>query len=138
MSQSPRRRAREIVLQGLYAYEHSHVDREKTFEEMLEAEKLSKKNARFAQDLYRLVLDNSEWADKEIVRLSLNWELKRIAAIDRTILRMALVELEKMPDTPIKVAINEAIELAKTFSTMESSSFINGIIDNFAKSMEHH
>lgn len=137
MSQTPRRRARELVLQGLYAYEHSDVDKKKTFENILAAEKLSEKNTRFASELYQFVLDNSDWADEKITSLALNWDLDRIAAIDRTILRIAMVELEKMPDTPIKVAINEAIELAKTFSTRESASFINGILDNYAKSLEN-
>ena len=80
-----------------------------------------------------MVRGNAEKADEYIAGLAENWHLERIAAIDRNILRMAITELEMIPDTPVKVVLNEAIELAKKFSTIESSKFVNGILDNFVK-----
>lgn len=136
MEQSPRHKARELALQGLYALESGQETESEITEHIIASDDLSEKTLKFARDLFTLVTANTQWADEQIARLAENWDLRRIATIDRTILRMALVELSKMPDVPVKVVINEAIELAKTFSTRQSFSFINGILDSFAKSME--
>jgi N utilization substance protein B len=96
-------------------------------------DKLSEETLRFALELYHLVRENGSWADGEISRLSEHWRIERIATVDRLIIRMALVELEKCPDIPVRVVLNEAIELAKSFSTGDSSSFVNGILDKFVK-----
>ena len=74
-------------------------------------------------------MENIDFLDAEIVRLAENWDLDRIAVVDRIILRIALAEIHYMPDIPEKVAINEAIDLAKLYSTLDSSSFVNGILD---------
>ena len=137
MNDSPRRRARELVLLALYAQEHGEKSADEAFVSTVAEEKMNKKNLEFSRALFDYVLNNIEWADQQIVNLADNWKIERIAAIDRTILRMALVEIEHIPQTPIKVVLNEAIELAKKFSTMESSRFVNGILDNFVKKMEN-
>jgi len=62
-----------------------------------------------------------------------NWKLERIALVDRLILRMAMTELREMADVPVKVVLNEAIELAKRYSTASSSAFVNGLLDAFIK-----
>lgn len=125
-----------MVLQALYAAEHGEVDPDDAFDQIaLGEEKLSPKNMEFARALVRAVSNNIAKTDEQITRLADNWDTDRIAALDRTILRMAIVELQTMPDTPVKVVLNEAIELAKKFSTMESSKFVNGILDNFVKGM---
>jgi len=136
VEQSPRHRARELALQGLYALESGQEEASEIIDHVIANDDLSEKTLSFARDLFTLVTANTQWADDQIVRLAENWDLRRIATIDRTILRMAIVELKKMPDIPVKVVINEAIELAKTFSTSQSFSFINGILDRFAKDME--
>jgi N utilization substance protein B len=82
------------------------------------------------------VWKQKDWADGIIAKLAENWDVERIAVIDRIILQMALVEMKSMPDIPIKVAINEAIELGKKFSTRQSSAFINGILDRYVKDAE--
>jgi len=133
---SPRRLARELVLQSLYASESEETQPEKSFAEIIRDHKLSEKNVLFARTLFSLTLQHSDWADEQIAKLSEHWDVNRIAAIDRTILRMALVELEHVPDTPIKVVLNEAIELARKFSTSDSPSFVNGILDGYVKKME--
>jgi transcription antitermination protein NusB len=136
MSESPRRRARELVLQALYASEVTEAGSDELFPDILGEEELSPKNLRFASDFFALVRSHQEWADSQITILAHNWKIERIAEIDRIIMRMALTELHEMPDTPVKVALNEAIELAKKFSTAESSSFINGILDGWVKGQE--
>jgi len=121
------------VLQALYASEFGNDSPEEALKRLLEAENLNEKNAVFARHLYAQVLKRGEWADSQIQRLAQNWDIRRIAAIDRVVLRMALIELEEAPDVPVKVILNEAIELAKKFSTKESSAFVNGILDTFVK-----
>lgn len=130
---APRRRTRELVLKALYAAECGEEEPSRSLEELLAESDLSEKNSRFARDFVSLVQTHREWADNEIARLAHNWKINRLAAIDRTIMRMALVELEHIGDTPFKVAINEAIELARTFSTSKSPHFVNGILDGFVK-----
>ncbi len=131
MTKSQRHLARILVLKSLYAAEHGETTAEETLEVLLESEKLAQKNVNFARDLIKFINSQSEWADQLISSMSENWKFERIAAVDRIILKMALVELKMIVDTPEKVVINEAIELGKEFSTLESSRFINGILDRF-------
>jgi N utilization substance protein B len=137
MGDSPRRLARELVLQALYAAEIEELDAENIIQSILEGQELSEKNLTFARDLFLLTCQNRKWADDKIQSLAVNWDISRLADIDRNIMRMALVEIEHVPDTPVKVVINEAIELGKKYSTGESSSFINGILDSYVKGKEH-
>jgi N utilization substance protein B len=71
---------------------------------------------------------NAEALDAEIAKRAINWDVSRIAALDRLVLRIAIWELQYQPDTPVPVVISEAVELAKTFSTEESGKFVNGIL----------
>lgn len=130
---SERHKARITVLQALYAAECMEDGGEKTLTDLLTQEKISDSASQYAKELFALVRENSAWADEQLTSLSKNWTLNRIASVDLLVLRLALVELEKRPDVPVKVVINEAIELAKEFSTGESFSFVNGILDQFAK-----
>ncbi len=136
MSESPRRKARELVLQALYACECHNGNPESCLSQLLENENLNENNLKFARTLFAQVLQHSPWADEQIVHIATNWDINRIAAIDKVILRMAIVELTEIPQTPAKVVLNEAIELAKKFSTKESSGFVNGILDSFVKEMK--
>jgi N utilization substance protein B len=133
MAGASRSRSRELVLCALYACEHGSGHPLQTFEDLAERENLGERGKRFARELFTLVVENAPWADDHIRRLAQNWELGRIAVIDHLILRMAMVELEKCPDVPVKVVLNEAIELAKKFSTTESPAFVNGILDRYVK-----
>lgn len=87
----------------------------------------------FLEKLLEEVMGNQEVLDQEIEERLVNWELHRIADIDKLILQMAIAELKYMPDIPPRVVLNEYIELAKTFSTPSSNVFINGILDKFIK-----
>ena len=136
MEDSPRRRARELVLKRLYAAEIGEIESDEVIERVVDEKALSKKNVEYAREFFLLVQKRASWADEIIASLAENWDVDRVAAIDRIIIRMALVELEKMPDVPVKVVINEAIELGKKYSTHGSSSFINGILDRFVRDRE--
>jgi N utilization substance protein B len=133
---SPRRLARELVLQSLYASESGETQPEEIFADIIKDQGLKEKNVLFARTLFSLTRQHSDWADEKIAKLSEHWDVNRIAAIDHTILQMALVELEHVPDTPVKVVLNEAIELARKFSTSESPGFVNGILDGYVKRMK--
>lgn len=136
MSESQRHRARIFVMKSLYAQSHGNTTAINALEEMLAKETLYGNNPGFARDLVKFVEDQNEWADSQISEIADNWKLERIAAIDRIIMQMALVELKMVIDTPVKVVLNEAIELAKEFSTTESSRFINGILDRYLKDLK--
>lgn len=83
----------------------------------------------FAEKLVRGVREHLAELDAQIQAASKNWRLERMARVDRNLLRLALYELKYADDVPAKVAINEAIEIAKRFGTGESSAFVNGILD---------
>ncbi len=133
---SPRRLARELVLQSLYASDSGETQPEESFADIIKDQGLKEKNVLFARTLFSLTRQHRDWADQQISKLAEHWDINRIAAIDRTILQMALVELEHVPDTPVKVVLNEAIELARKFSTSKSPGFVNGILDGYVKRME--
>ncbi len=124
-----RRQARELVLRVLYAYEILPREIDEIFDDLGEESGLTGDLLQFARGYVDLVLKNVERLDREIAVLAENWDIERIALVDKLILRMALCEIYYMPDIPEKVAINEAIDLAKEYSTLESSAFVNGILD---------
>lgn len=125
------------MLQGLYAISCGETTEDEVLESVIVDESLSKKQITFARDLFLLVNKNRYWADSMIRDLAENWDIKRMAAIDLTIIRLAIVEMEKMVDVPLKVVINEAIELAKMYSTEKSSRFVNGILDRHAQGIQN-
>ncbi|GAW88538.1 N utilization substance protein B [Flavobacterium psychrophilum] len=90
----------------------------------------------FVGNLFRKVALNDQQLAKEFADKTPNWEADRIAEIDTIILKMAICEFLKFPSIPVKVTINEYLELAKEYSTPKSSIFINGILDNLVKEFE--
>ena len=90
----------------------------------------------FVTNLFRKTLLNNEVLAKEFAEKTPNWEADRIAEIDTIILKMAICEFLKFPSIPVKVTINEYLEIAKEYSTPKSSIFINGILDNLVKEFE--
>lgn len=123
-----RRVVREKVLQVLYAYEINNENLQALTQTLL-AEVEDESLIAFGKDLINRVLINKNEFDQKIKERVSNWEMNRIALIDRILLRMALCEILYFPDIPPKVSINEAIEIAKNFSTAGSGKFINGILD---------
>lgn len=127
-----RRQARESALQMLYQFELSGGDPEVLLGAEV-MEELSPEVRDFAVDLVRGVRENLAEIDDLIQSHSTNWKLARMAAVDKNILRVAVFELKNRSDIPVKVTINEAVEIAKKFGSTESGAFVNGILDNIAQ-----
>ena len=123
-----RRLVRERVLQILYAYEMNGESLSNLINAILvDVPEASDKE--FANNLINRVLIHQKDLDNEIKKRVDNWEMNRIALIDKILLRKGLCELFYFPDIPPKVSINESIEIAKEYSTAGSGKFINGILD---------
>ncbi|HEX6882781.1 MAG TPA: transcription antitermination factor NusB [Planctomycetota bacterium] len=124
-----RTRARELALQFLYQIDLRGPELLEEARAFLRAEEKEKAARDYALALVQGVAAHRTELDAEIRAVAQNWELSRMAVIDRNVLRMAAFELLHCPDIPPKVAINEAIELGKRYSTQNSGGFINGILD---------
>lgn len=124
-----RRKAREAVLQALYWTESSGDPVGQTLHTMSLRIGLSPEAALFAAALGKETWARREALDRMIEGVSENWALERISRIDRLLLRMAITEILAFKDIPVKVSIDEAIELAKRYSVEKSPAFINGILD---------
>jgi transcription antitermination protein NusB len=145
-----RRRAREAALKALYSIEfekakgsqeassaathEAPADRSEgltlLWNQVLE---LNEETQGFADGLVAGVLANIDELNELITKTSKRWKLERMAVIDRNILRMASYEITQRDDIPVKVSINEAIEIAKRFGSAESAAFVNGILDRVAE-----
>lgn len=127
---SSRRQVRERVMQALYAFELGGGDADHVMKTVLSREEAEDAaSGRFAQALFLRTLDHEAEIDEIIGRHLENWDFERVALVDRIVLRMAICEFLAFDDIPPKVSINEAIEVAKRFSTVKSGKFINGILD---------
>lgn len=124
-----RHQIREIVLSCLYAAESEAGPPVDILESRLADGSAGEKEREFARLLFKKTYDNREKLDAEIEPKLKNWKLSRIALLDRVIMRMALAERHFFPDIPEKVSLDEAVELAKKFSTAESGHFVNGVLD---------
>ncbi len=132
---SNRHLGRVIVLQSLYEYElrtlasDPEVDLDRIVAKNIEPYEKALGDTEFVYNLAHKVSDNFEVLDKTLQPMAPEWPISSIAAIDRNILRMGLYELSECRDTiPPKVAINEAVELAKAFGSDNSSKFVNGVL----------
>ena len=123
-----RRKARGLALQALYEIDTTNHNVEVTLKSLLAGEKITDANAELVRRLVNGVLQNKEKIDKQIREFAQAWPLEQMPAIDRNILRLAIFEILIDNKVPIKVAINEAIELAKTFGAESSSKFVNGVL----------
>ena len=132
-----RRHARELALQTLYACE---IGATSEWKEMLgriaAGAAYTADNERYARDLVDAAVGSRATIDDYIAAHAANWELKRMAALDRNVLRLAVAELLCFPEVPFKVVIDEAVELAKAYGTDDSGKFVNGILDSIHKSRE--
>src|SRR4051794_14591793 len=124
-----RTRGREIALQVLYLLEQNPGVDPAEIERFIERRLREPRLRTFARALVDGVRLNQPRIDGLISEVAENWRLDRMAAIDRNILRLGAYEMLFCPDVPTKVAINEALELAKRYSTAQSSRFVNGILD---------
>ncbi|MCX7762481.1 MAG: transcription antitermination factor NusB [Candidatus Kryptonium sp.] len=124
-----RRLIRERVLQMLYAYEISGNSPEFILSDLFSDFQSDKESYEFGKSLFLSVIENIDEIDRIIASKIKNWEIERLALIDKIALRIGVCELKYFPEIPPKVSINEAIELAKKFSTERSGKFVNGVLD---------
>jgi len=126
-----RRHARELALQALYGAEVGHKEPAEMIDETVGAGG-SPETRSFVRDLVLGTLDHAAESDEVIAPLLEGWTLDRLPTIDRIVLRMSVFELRHRSETPRPVVINEAVELAKKFSTEDSGRFINGVLSKAA------
>lgn len=131
-----RRKGRELALQFLYAYELNRQSKEDALKEFQSQTSAPEPVGRFALELISGVLDRLEEIDGRLTEYARNWKLDRMALVDKQVLRLALYELYYRDDIPYLVTINEAVEIAKEFSTPQSGRFVNGILDRIREELE--
>jgi|ERR1700733_1507564 N utilization substance protein B len=132
-----RRKSREMVLQMLFQADMGRQkadDVRRTF--WNERNTVGEDVRGFAEDLFRVASDRGAEIDQIIERHAENWRMERMAAVDRNVLRAAVAELLAFPATPRAVIINEALEIARKFSSPESVQFINGVLDSVGRDLE--
>lgn len=137
----PRRRARSLILEVLYEVDVAQHDPLSVFQrrlhEQISDEKPLNQNAiEFARDLLVGVVDHMNRIDVFVARFAPEWPLEQIAVIDRNVLRMAIYEILIDEGTPIKVAINEAVELAKSYGSDSAPRFVNGVLGTLTDQTE--
>ena len=131
-----RRKSRELCLQMLFQGDmgkQSSDDVRKTF--WSERADLDPETRRFADDLFRVATERRQEIDELIQKHAQHWRMDRMAAVDRNVLRCSVAEFLAYPATPRPIVINEALEIARRFSTPESVQFINGVLDSVGKEL---
>lgn len=128
-----RRAAREIAMKLIYQLEIQKESREEQIKQALEQETLYENDTNYITDVVEGVFRNLEHIDSTIELYSKGWKLTRISKVDLSILRLSIYEITYRNDIPFNVSINEAVELAKNYSSEDSSSFINGILGKVSK-----
>jgi len=126
--------ARNCALQFLYQVDITRETPDEVLENFWQTQNgIDDSVQEFANNLIKGTLGNLDTIDKHIAKCATNWQLKRMAIVDRNILRLATYELLYLKDIPPKVSINEAIELAKRYGDIDSGKFVNGILDKINK-----
>ena len=128
----PRRKAREVTMQALYALEINNGFPQDVLE-LCDDSFNNSENDIYTRELFNCVIEKQSWADDLISQCLENWEYGRVAILDKILLRMGVSEIYHIDDVPPKVSISEMVEIAKVYSTEESSSFVNGILDTIYK-----
>lgn len=130
-----RRAARELALKTLFAHDVGNNDPDATLEVLWQEEPIDAGSRDFSGYLVAGVIQNQAGIDEMIRKYTIEWELERMAAVDRNIMRMALFEMLYSEKIPWPVAANEAIELAKKYGGVESARFVNGILGKIIKDL---
>ena len=130
-----RRKSREFALQMLFELDMTRQDPARVEKLFWKSARASESTRKFADQLFEGAVAQAATIDQLVEKLAENWRLDRLAAVDRSILRLAIFEL-RFGTAPPKVVIDEALELAKKFSSAESPAFLNGILDAALKSLE--
>jgi N utilization substance protein B len=127
-----RRHARELAFRATYQADVTGEAPARCLEEILEEAPATDDVRSFAAVLVGELEQHRDDVDSIVARTAVNWPLRRLAATDRSVLRLAVVELLHHPETPTRVVLDEAIEIAKKYGSETSGSFVNGILDRIA------
>jgi N utilization substance protein B len=122
------RKARAIALQALYEIDSTDHGIERVLGHLLADEKLPDESAAFVHELVNRAIQNEKEIDQRIIEFAPAWPIEQLPMVDRNILRLAICEILLNNKIPVKVAINEAVELAKTFGGANSARFVNGVL----------
>ncbi len=123
-----RRRARQVAFQTLFQIDLAQVDLETALRQRLEDVELDEENKAYVQTVVRGVMEQLTALDAQIAHVAKGWNVHRLGFVDRSILRLAIYEIVFMDEIPVRVAVNEAVELAKEFGDEESPKFVNGLL----------
>lgn len=132
-----RRRSRELAMQALFYMESQNRLSKEMLERFCDNFSPGQKARPFFLTLVNGVLETQPHIDAIIARYAINWKMSRMSGVDRNVMRIAVYEMLNCDDIPIKVSINEAIDVGKKFGTDESGAFINGIMDRIRKALEN-
>jgi transcription antitermination protein NusB len=132
---SLRTKSREFAMQMLFQWDMSQQDFAKLETKFWRSAKAADTTRAFANKLFEGAAKDVTTLDAIITKHAENWKFERLAAIDRAILRLAVFEMNGK-DTPAKVVLNEAVDMAKKFSSAESGAFVNGVLDSVHKSLQ--
>jgi len=130
-----RRKSRELALQMMYQWELGGHTPEHVLKTFLASKKLDADVETFARTLFEGAVGEVEALDRALAGRAEHWKVERMAAVDRNVLRVALYELLHCPETPPKVVINEALEIARRYSGEDSVEFVNGVLDGIRKNL---
>jgi len=133
---SGRHEARTMAVQFLFQRDFNQGDLQPALDDFWAEHKAGGKVKAFAEQLIRGVERERAHLDDQLVKYAANWDIKRMGAVDRNVMRVALFEMNFCPDIPPVVTINEAIDVAKELSSDESGKFVNGILDRARKEMD--
>jgi N utilization substance protein B len=125
---TPRHKARTIALQALYEVDSAARPAEAVVERLLESNKITEENAAFVRELVAGAVRHRDEIDGKVRQFAPAWPLEQMAMVDRNILRLAIFEILFDNKVPVRVAVSEAVELAKTFGSESSPKFVNGVL----------
>ena len=131
-----RRTSREIALRALFQVDVGGLAPQEALTFTADAGNYGEEVLQFARELVEGCARHKEYIDQVIEKYARDWTLARMANVDRNILRQAVFELLYLPDIPLSVVVDEAVELAKKYSTAESGRFVNGILGNLVRNLE--
>ena len=128
-----RKASRELAMKLLYQIEIQKSDKEKQIEDVLKENKLSENDRLYILNVVSGVNDNLGYIDGMIEKHSKGWKINRISKVDLSILRLSIYEISFRDDIPYSVSVNEAVELAKKYSSEDAGAFVNGILSKIPK-----
>ncbi|MCK4404605.1 MAG: transcription antitermination factor NusB [candidate division Zixibacteria bacterium] len=133
---SARRKARELTLKALYAYDISGTEVEQISNDIISPSLIKSEAKKFSQSLFFKVVQNIKEIDKLIKDHVKSWDFSRIATVEKNILRMGICEFLFFDDIPSTISIDETIELAKKYADKDSKKFVNAVLDSVLKGLE--